>query len=390
MGLTAANLDGTGGTDLVAFGSDPGIVYATVQKGGSLKAALVDPRGVLGVPADLNGDGRLDVVWAGAGLVNGSLQSVVQARLGTGTGTFRAPITTKIRNETASSGAASIAVADLNGDGKLDVAGGFVNFQASPSNLFVALGDGTGHFGSVTLLSSGDSFAGIVSLALVDVTGDGRPDIVSHTRGQVSVLPGLGGVAFGSPLLSGSASFEQVSTLVGDVTGDGKLDVVAVLSTGSEDFGAGEVRINRGTGNGTFTLVQTVRYDSNTREGVLADLNGDGRLDVAVVGSRGFNGGRNGLFVMLDTATGTLLAPTYYPRGVSGLTVGDFNRDGALDLTSDATVGGTELNLNDGTGHFNQVIVLPAAGGVAFSADLTGDGKVDIAAGNAVDINLTP
>jgi hypothetical protein len=110
---------------------------------------------------------------------------------------------------------------------------------------------------------------------------------------------------------------------------------------------------------------------------------------VAVVGSRGFDGGRNGLFVMLDTMSGTLAAPTYYARGVSGISVGDFNRDGFRDLTSDGITGGTELNLNNGNGHFNQVVVLIAAGGVAFSADLTGDGSPDIAAGNAVDVNLT-
>ena len=389
MGLTAANLDNTGGSDLVAFGSDPGVVYATLQKSGSLKAALVDPKGVLGLAVDLNGDGRLDTVWPGNGLINGGLRSAVTARLGTGAGTFGPPITTVIRNETAGSGAVSLATADLNGDGNLDVAGGFTNFQPGPNNLFVALGDGTGHFGSVTQLSSGDSRANITSLALRDVTGDSRPDLISQTRGQVSVRPGLGGTAFGAPLLSGLGASGQIETLVGDVTGDGVLDVVAVLRTGGPDFGSGEVAVNRGAGNGTFTLSQTVSYDSNTRGGVLADLTRDGRLDVAVVGSAGSNGGRNGLYVMLNV-NGSLSSPTYYPRGVSGITVGDFNRDGAPDLTSDGTTGGTELNLNDGAGQFGQVVVLPASGSVAFSADLTGDGRTDIAAGNAVDINQTP
>jgi hypothetical protein len=389
MGLTPADLDHKAGTDLVAFSSDPGVVYTAVQTGGGLKAALVDPKGVLGLAVDLNGDGRLDTVWPGNGLINGGLRSAVTARLGKGTGRFGPPRTTIIRDETAGSGAVSLAAADLNGDGKLDVAGGFTNFQPGPHNLFVALGDGTGHFGSVVQLSSGDSRANITSLALRDVTGDSRPDLVSQTRGQVSVLPGLGGTAFGAPLLSGGAGSGQIETLVGDVTGDGRLDVVSVLSTGSPDFGSGEVAVNRGAGNGTFTLAQTVTYDSNTRGGVLADLTGDGRLDVAVVGSAGFDGGRNGLYVMRNV-NGSLSSPAYYPRGVSGITVGDFNLDGALDLTSDATVGGTELNLNDGTGHFGQVVVIPAAGGVAFSADLTGDEKPDIAAGDAVDVNQTP
>jgi hypothetical protein len=387
-GYQAAQLDASPGDDLVAFSIDPGVLYATPGARSGFRTARVDPRGLRGVPADLDGDGNLDVVWAATDLVPGTgIVSEIVARLGDGRGTFGPPVVTRVRSESAGSGANSIAVADLNGDGLLDVAGGITNLFPSPNNLFVALGTGGGHFGRPAQYTSGDVDADIASLALVDVTSDGHPDIVSHTRTQMSVLPGLGGKNFGAPILSGSSSFVQVSTLVGDVTGDGVGDALAVLKTGGEDFGLGEVRVNQGDGAGHFTLVQTLSYDGNSTAGVLADLNGDGHLDVAAVGTRGSNGGRTGLRVMLDDGAGPLAQPVFYARGGSGLTGADFDLDGDVDLTTDGILA-VQVDVNPGNGTFPTFVTVPApSGGVEMSADFTNDGRPDIGIGGAVLLN---
>lgn len=354
--VAVGDLTGDGKADVVALGcvtSGPGPIFVLKAAGGATLTLVQTlpntANGQIGI-ADLANDGQPDLVFSATGSAD------VRVYKGVSSGTFSAPTAAP-----AATDSHHIAIGDVTGDGRPDLvgaaggpvwvmpataAGGLgpqvVTFSsqlqaynlalgqfdtdgrldvatvdASGGNLFIGLGTGDGHFVPKT------SFAGVSSQSLWAATGDSRPDLISQTRGQVAVRPGLGGTAFGAPLLSGLGASGQIETLVGDVTGDAVLDVVAVLRTGGPDVGAGEVAVNRGAGNGTFTLSQTVIYDSNTRGGVLADLTGDGRLDVAVVGSAGSDGGRNGLYVMLNV-NGSLSSPTYYPRGVSGITVGDF------------------------------------------------------------------
>jgi hypothetical protein len=388
--LTPADLDGAGGTDVAAFVSDPGILYASVAGGRGFRAPMVQPGVSTETPVDVNGDGRPDIVDGVTALLGpGRIGSMVVTRLNGRDGRFGQPITSRVRQESASSGVGAITIGDIDEDGELDVVGGFENFLPNANNLFWAFGDGTGRFGSVVLSDSGDFNADILSLALQDVNGDGHLDIVSHTLDKLSVRLGNGDGTFDPAIASGSSGPSQQATLVADVTGDGVPDVVAVIKTGGEDFSSSDLRLHQGNGDGTFTLIQTRSVDSNLSEGQVADFDGDGRPDTAVVGSRGSNGGRSALWITLTTPAGIQGTPVAYEGPGSGLAVADLNADAAPDV---ATNGTSEIQIytNAGDGTFPDISGVIAGGSVSVGADFTGDGRPDLlATGTALYVNRT-
>jgi VCBS repeat protein len=346
----------------------------------------------LTLAGDVNGDGRPDLVSGGTDLVNSTIVSVVVIQLNTGRG-FGALNEIVVRSEHAGNGLDTIRLADLNHDGALDVIGGFENVFPAASNLFVMLGHGDGTFGAAALLTNGDAFTlTLLSVAVGDVTGDGNPDLISSdgtvSPNRLSVLPGHGDGTFGAPIFSGDTSIHWKPALeVADFTGDGIPDVLAADSPLDPDFGATDVFLEQGKGDGTFTLAATLFIDGNATDDLrTADLNGDGRRDLAVTGSAGTNGGRGGLFVALAAGTG-LAAPTHYPVTGVGLAVGDFNLDGHADLATGAAVSPyLWISVNSGAGTFSKVVTFAGtAPQVAAAADFSGDAKPDVITENFSD-----
>jgi hypothetical protein len=383
-GLTVADLNGAGPMDLVTFSSDPGFVHATVAVKKGMKAGRLVHGGSPQVAADLNGDGSLDNIRGGVTITEpGVLQSQILAQLNKGSGRFGTPVVSKVRTETAASGVGAIEVADINEDGFLDVVGGFSNFQPSPNNLFWMIGKGNARFGKPTLSTTGDTNADVESLALADVNADGHVDIVAHTLSQLSTRLGKGDGRFGQPILSGFSGPSQEATKVADVTGDGVLDTVTVRRTGSEDFGSGDIYLQQGHGDGTFTRILTRSVDSNLGQADVADLNADGRPDVVTLGSAGFDGGRNAMWILLTTAQGQLGVPAPYAGPSGGLGVADYNGDGAPDIAVSGN-NAIEIYANAGDGTFPTIGSILASGGVALGADFTGDGAPDIAGTSGV------
>src|SRR5262249_21944804 len=133
----------------------------------------------------------------------------------------------------------SVAIADLNGDGRPDlvVTGGIAN---ATNNVSVLLGNGDGTFIGGASYTAG---SGVFSVVVCDLNGDGRPDIVTANYGatSVSVLLGNGNGTFASPVnyYAGSAPF---SLAAADLNGDGKLDL-AVAD-----------RVDTGTNNRVYVL----------------------------------------------------------------------------------------------------------------------------------------
>ena len=197
--VAVADLNGDGKLDLVVAnnscypagcsGNGGGAVAILLGNGdGTFQAAktTVTEDSISSISiADLNSDGKLDVVAAALG----SAPSETYVLLGNGDGTFQAPVAYFTANKTAN----SAAVADVNGDGILDIVVGNECYDSRDrgcshnGGLGVLLGNGDGTFRgqeSLTLaFSSGAPDA--TAIAIADVNGDGRPDLVAANTGYV-------------------------------------------------------------------------------------------------------------------------------------------------------------------------------------------------------------
>jgi len=166
----------------------------------------VDTQGI--AVGDLDGDGKLDLVVANTGVDDWWTVGVLR---GKGDGTFAQEV-----EYDSGFGPNSVALGDLNRDGKLDVV--LANSGAGAS-LNVLLGNGDGTLANFVSYRVGDSASDVT---LGDVDGDHNLDIVA-TGGGVIVLLGKGDGSFATPLIY-AANSQSVS--LGDVTGDGRPDVV--------------------------------------------------------------------------------------------------------------------------------------------------------------------
>lgn len=379
-GLTLADIDADGRDDLLAYVGDR--VYGSVAAGKGFEAARLQKGPLAGNLVDLNGDGVLDKVTGTTSLRGSRVFSEVIVQLGEGDGEFGKQLVSRIRREAASSGLGAIAIGDINEDGVLDVAGGLTNFEPNPNNLFWALGRGDGTFRRATLSDSGDFRADIVAVALADVTEDGHLDLIAYDLSQLVVRAGNGDGTFGSPIQSGIAGFGDRDILVTDLTGDGHLDVITIVRTGNENFSRGDIRLQQGDGDGTFTLVQEREVDTNLRSGTLADLNADGRLDVVTAGTGGSNGGRPGMWVLLTTPDGQLGTPVLYEGPIGPVVAGDVDLDGDPDLATPGKMNAKiDFYLNAGNGTLPVIDDIISAGSLGAIADLNGDGAPDVLAG---------
>jgi hypothetical protein len=381
---TPTDLNSDGRTDLVTYSEDPGQIYATLNAGGGTFRAPPNTVASAIGPAtkgDVNGDGKLDLVMVAETIpVPGQVSAKVYTHLNQGSGRFAPAIISPIRDVETMEGPGEIVLGDVNEDGKLDLVVGAVHLFPKASNIWVMLGDGSGKFSGLKEYSTGDVHASNESIGLADMTGDGHLDIVGRTSAEVALLPGTGTGTFGAAIPSGNTGPGQVGTLIADFTGDATLDVVVVVTTGGPDFGSGDLRLNRGNGDGRFTHIQTRSFDGNPGGSQVADLNGDTRPDVAVTGERGSNGGRNGLRISLNTGTdlGPIAFYQFPPFPIADLDAADYDVDGDIDLAGTGN-DSMSIALNNGVGVFDAFAeYISPANASHIAGDFTGDGRPDI------------
>lgn len=260
----------------------------------------------------------------------------------------------------------AVAVGDFNGDGKLDVA-------VTSTQLEVFLGNGDGTFGPPTSYSS---VIGAVSVVVGDFNHDGKPDLAlaTYLDDSVTIMFGNGDGTFAQgPVLQSMSSPYFVA--LGDFNHDGNLDVAAV----EKGLGCNCIAIFLGNGDGTFQpVINTPITDADPNELAVGDFDRDGVLDVAVTE---IFGSINQVSVWLGNGDGSFFESESYAlgSGPGSVAAADFNRDGNLDLAVSIS-GAVEVLLGDGRGNFSSPVeyAVPSSTAVQVS-DLNGDGKLDLA-----------
>lgn len=330
------------GSDLIGSGSPLFGPVATYNPGG-FQTSMV-------TVADVNSDGKPDLVVINCGSCYGPPSIThggsVGVLLGIGTGTFQPAVTYRPGGITP----LFVAVADVNGDGRLDlvVANRCGNNGClSEALVAVLLGNGDGTFQDAVTHGSGGLFSS--SVAVADVNGDGKPDLLvanncsnSACDGSVGVLLGNGDATFQAAVTYLTGGANAFSVAVADVNGDGKVDMMvttnAVVCAGATCQSAGAVGVLLGRGDGTFE--PSITYGSGGRllggSVAVADLNSDGKPDLVVENSQCCNSGNGVVGILLGNGDGTFGTAATYKSGAGGwgtsAAVADVNGDGKPDL----------------------------------------------------------
>lgn len=343
--------------------------------------------------ADVDGDGKPDLVVANH-CDSGSCQNgTVGVLLGNGDGTFQPAVAYGSGGVSAE----SVAVADVNRDGKPDL------LVANDSAIGVLLGNGDGTFRPAVTYGPGG-----VSVAVADVNGDGNPDLLvaDYTQGVYVLLSNSDGT-FQAAVTYRSGGGSALSVAVADVNGDGKPDLLVAndcFSFGNCASG-GTVGVLLGNGDGTFRPV--VAYGSGGSRAwsvAVADVNGDGKPDLLVANECVDSNCANAtgtVGVLLGNGDGTFQAAVPYGSGGYEIlwvtmAVADVNGDGKADLlvtnecvdSSCANTNGTVgVLLGNGDGTFKPAMTYGSGGERAWSvavADVNGDAKPDLLVANEI------
>jgi hypothetical protein len=271
----------------------------------------------------------------------------------------------------------SVAVADLNSDGKRDIV--TANYDASTAS--VLLGNGDGSFGAKTDFATG---ANPNSVAIADLNGDTKPDLVtanSAPSNTVSVLLGNGDGSFGVKTDFATDANPQ-SVAIADFDLNGSTDLAVA------NYDANTVSVLLGNGDGSFGAKTDFGAGRNPLSVAIGDLNGDDIPDMAVANYSFFNGSW-WASVLLGNGDGTF-APTSHVQpgavGLAAIAIGDLNGDVKADLIVtnifNPWLASVLLGNGDGTfGQPNQNNIGAGPYSIAI-ADLNGDAKPDIATAN--------
>ena len=204
---------------------------------------------------------------------------------------------------------------DGDGDGKIDIAVG-----KYAGGLAVLLGNGDGTFQSPVNYSMGIPF----SIAVGDLNADGKPDLAAASSANITVMLGNGDGTFASAI-NYTAGLNSRSVDIGDVNGDGKEDLVTANNSSND------ASVLPGNGNGTFASATTYAVGTGPQAVAIADFNGDGMPDLATANSSGNSVSflfqtavpRSSIF---SAAANSNVGTSPYSEAA-----GDFNADGKLD-----------------------------------------------------------
>jgi hypothetical protein len=323
--IATADLNGDGRPDVIVpdFGTD--LVSVRLNRGrgrfGPLERYAVGLKPSFIAVGDFNRDGRTDVAVSDAG------SGDVSVLINRGNGSFASARSYPVsRPGGLSGGSFSVQAIDVNHDGVTDL----VTSNSLTNDVSVLLGRGDGTFlPARTYPIAGPHSLGLAPFALSvgDLTGDGSPDLVTGGVDSVTVMDNDGFGGFTAEQ-SYPVGLDIACTQLGDFNGDGHPDIVA---TGTGTLNA-QILLNNG--NGTFRPGQNLFSGGfGPQCSSVADFTGDGKPDLAIVNSSSTSG-VGAVAIFLGRGNGTFSAGQKIPVGIApwATAVADFNGDHIPDL----------------------------------------------------------
>ena len=328
--------------------------------------------------ADVNQDGNLDLLTANTNAAS------VSVRLGDGAGNFTG--TTEVG---VGSNPIQLVLADVNRDGRVDL----LTVNTGSGTVSVRLGDGAGNFTGTTEVSVGGSNQ--QGLAVADVNLDGRLDLLATNQGSATVSVRLGdGIGGFSGTTEVSVLSAPQGVTVADINLDGLPDLLAT------SLGSGAVSYRVGDGLGGFT--GSTNYNAGglghlPRRVFARDINLDGKPDIITA-----NLNSNNISVRVSNGVASYNPLVTFSMGNDpsfGLAISDINLDGKPDvLTANQGSNTVSFRLGDGLGSFGaeQILAVGASPRDIVAADVNQDGKPDLLVTNSADntvsvlLNTTP